>query len=161
MSTLDQKLNYLNNTKTAIKNALVAKGVSVSNSDTFRSYADKIEDIETGATIKKGTLTPDKITNTTITFPVETSKILGFCINGTMTSSSGTYNTFLICLLDSASNQFLYCVSHVIGGTEDDMALYLVPVSGDAYTLETTIGAYNQYTLPIHNPTSAWYIYME
>ena len=47
MSTAD-KLNYLNETKEAIKTALVEKGVSVLESDTFRSYADKIGEISSG-----------------------------------------------------------------------------------------------------------------
>lgn len=48
MGTIAEKLTYLNDTKTAIKNAVVAKGVSVSDTDTFRSYADKIGQIESG-----------------------------------------------------------------------------------------------------------------
>lgn len=47
-NTIYDKLEYLENTKEQIKQAIVAKGVSVSDSDTFRSYADKIEAIETG-----------------------------------------------------------------------------------------------------------------
>ena len=48
MGTIADKLTYLNATKTAIKSAIVNKGVSVADSDTFRSYADKIASIETG-----------------------------------------------------------------------------------------------------------------
>lgn len=48
MSTITDKLTYLQDTKTAIKNAIVNKGVSVSDSDTFRSYANKISSITTG-----------------------------------------------------------------------------------------------------------------
>ena len=48
MGTIAEKLTYLNDTKTAIKNAVVAKGVSVSDTDTFRSYADKIGQISGG-----------------------------------------------------------------------------------------------------------------
>lgn len=48
MGTIADKLSYLNDTKTAIKNAVVAKGVSVSDADTFRSYADKIGQISGG-----------------------------------------------------------------------------------------------------------------
>ena len=48
MGTVADKLLYLNGTKTAIKDAIVAKGVPVSDSDTFRSYADKIGQIEGG-----------------------------------------------------------------------------------------------------------------
>ena len=46
MGTINDKLTYLNETKTAIKNAIVAKGVSVSANDTFRSYANKIGNIQ-------------------------------------------------------------------------------------------------------------------
>ena len=49
MSTAD-KLSYLAQTKTAIKDAIVEKGVDVSSSDTFRSYAEKIRAIEGGGT---------------------------------------------------------------------------------------------------------------
>ena len=42
MGTTADKLNYLMGTKTAIKEALVAKGVNVGETDTFRSYASKI-----------------------------------------------------------------------------------------------------------------------
>ena len=47
MATAD-KLSYLSQTKTAIKDAIVEKGVAVSSSDTFRSYAEKIRAIEGG-----------------------------------------------------------------------------------------------------------------
>lgn len=42
------KLDYLINTKSAIKTAINNKGISVEDSDTFRSYADKINTIDTG-----------------------------------------------------------------------------------------------------------------
>lgn len=47
-NTIQDKLAYLEETKGLIKEAIIAKGVSVSDEDTFRSYADKIETIETG-----------------------------------------------------------------------------------------------------------------
>lgn len=47
MSILD-KLNHLNDTKDLIRQAIIAKGISVSESDTFRSYAEKIAAISTG-----------------------------------------------------------------------------------------------------------------
>ena len=46
--TIASKLSYLNDTKTAIKEALINKGVEVSDTDTFRSYADKISEISGG-----------------------------------------------------------------------------------------------------------------
>lgn len=45
MGTTADKLAYLNDTKTAIKNAIGAKGVAVPDGTTFRAYADKIADI--------------------------------------------------------------------------------------------------------------------
>ena len=48
MGTLADKLQYLKDTKDAIMNAIIEKGVEITSSDTFRSYADKIKDIVTG-----------------------------------------------------------------------------------------------------------------
>lgn len=48
MGTIADKLNYLNTTKTNIKNAIIEKGVEVSDNDTFRSYATKIGEISSG-----------------------------------------------------------------------------------------------------------------
>lgn len=41
-----EKLNYLLETKNQIKNAITEKGVSISDTDSFRSYASKIKQIE-------------------------------------------------------------------------------------------------------------------
>lgn len=65
-NTIQDKLAYLEQTKGLIKEAIVAKGVSVSESDTFRSYANKIEAIQSGG----GTVNlPDgtKFANSTFT----------------------------------------------------------------------------------------------
>ena len=40
------KLDYLQETKSLIKNALIEKGIAISDSDTFRSYADSIRNTE-------------------------------------------------------------------------------------------------------------------
>lgn len=48
MGTIAEKLTYLEGTKSAIKDAIIAKGVDVADTDTFRSYAEKIESIEAG-----------------------------------------------------------------------------------------------------------------
>ena len=45
MGTLADKLQYLKDTKDAIMNAIIEKGVAITSSDTFRSYADKIKGI--------------------------------------------------------------------------------------------------------------------
>ena len=48
MGTIADKLLYLQDTKSAIKNAIVAKGVTVPTGTPFRDYATKIGDITTG-----------------------------------------------------------------------------------------------------------------
>lgn len=65
MGTTAEKLTYLNDTKTAIKEAIVNKGVTVADTDTFRSYADKIGNIssevnnQTKTITENGTYTAD------------------------------------------------------------------------------------------------------
>lgn len=54
MGTITDKLNKLAETKSAIKTAIVNKGVSISDSDTFASYADKISSISGGSTPTEG-----------------------------------------------------------------------------------------------------------
>ena len=68
MGTITDKLNKLAETKSAIKTAIVNKGVAVSDSDTFASYADKINTIS-GAEDTYGfsdigfSTVPDRITD--------------------------------------------------------------------------------------------------
>lgn len=47
MGTTTEKLTYLQGTKDAIKNAIVAKGVAVPEGTTFRGYAEKVGKIKT------------------------------------------------------------------------------------------------------------------
>ena len=46
MGTIGDKLTYLEEAKTAIKNAIIEKGVEVSESIEFREYANKIKEIQ-------------------------------------------------------------------------------------------------------------------
>lgn len=62
MGTTADKLNKLLDTKAAIKAAIKGKGQSVSDSDTFASYANKIAAISV-------TATDDGSGNVTITIP--------------------------------------------------------------------------------------------
>ena len=72
MATSD-KLNYLIGTKNAIKEAIVEKGVEVSENDTFRSYAEKIKSIEAGG---GGNTTKVYATNYSSTNPKKDDKVL-------------------------------------------------------------------------------------
>lgn len=56
MGTITDKLNLLANTKESIKQSIIAKGVMINDSDTFASYASKIDAIpQEGAGIAAGT----------------------------------------------------------------------------------------------------------
>lgn len=48
MTSIGEILDYIKETKSLIKNAITSKGVTVSDSDTFRSYEQKIDNIPTG-----------------------------------------------------------------------------------------------------------------
>ena len=65
MGTTAEKLAYLADTKTAIKDAIVAKGVEVPDEATFRQYANLISGISTGLSdedLAKATATPEDVT---------------------------------------------------------------------------------------------------
>ena len=65
-NTIQDKLAYLEETKGLIKEAIIAKGGTVSDEDTFRSYADKIEAIQSGGSIA-GAPSGMKFVNSTFT----------------------------------------------------------------------------------------------
>ena len=102
MSTTAEKLIYLNETKTAIKEAIVAKGIDIEEGATFRSYADRIAEIETKTPLQEKTIditengsyeaTPDegyalgKVTaNVDIFVPTQQAKTAEFTENGEYT----------------------------------------------------------------------------
>lgn len=58
---LSEKLDYLSTTKNEIKQAIIDKGQIIEDTDTFRSYADKIEAIETGIDTSDATATASDI----------------------------------------------------------------------------------------------------
>lgn len=57
MGTIAEKMQKLLETKNAIKAAIIRKGQTVSESDTFASYADKISAIQTGTDTSDATMT--------------------------------------------------------------------------------------------------------
>lgn len=63
--TLALKLKYLKGTKTLIKDAIVSKGVDVSDTDTLRSYASKINDLSTGGETERVYLPAESSVDTT------------------------------------------------------------------------------------------------
>lgn len=109
MSNLSEKLDYINGTKAAIKSAIIIKGVEVTDSDTFRSYADKISDISTGVPINNqdktitsnGVYTADEgytgLGEVTVSVPQTELQTRTFVENGTYNAPDGiAYNEVTI-----------------------------------------------------------------
>lgn len=65
MSSIEDKLLYLQQTKSLIKDAIENKGQIISDTDTFRSYVDKINDINTGNGEVKLFKSLDELTSST------------------------------------------------------------------------------------------------
>lgn len=65
MSSITDKMNYLQDTKKQIKDAIIGKGVAVEEGDTFRSYAQKISQIQQEGTTDYNFLENKPIINLT------------------------------------------------------------------------------------------------
>lgn len=84
MATIAEQLTSLANTKTAIKDAIVAKGVSVADTDPFSSYAGKIEQISGGgAPATKFGVSIDNLLGNVDAEGVYSPPAEGFVFNGT------------------------------------------------------------------------------
>lgn len=79
-STIVEKLNYLEGTKTSIKNAIIAKGQTITENTTFREYAAKISNIETGVDVSDATASQNHIL-TGYTAYIASGKVSGSLAN--------------------------------------------------------------------------------
>lgn len=157
MGTIAEKLTYLEGTKSAIKDAIIAKGVEVTDADTFRSYAEKIESIEAGGSCESqskeinitdnGTrvVTPDEgylLDQVTVTTNVTTGKPV---IPNGISFAGSTWTTFDTDPYDwsqvySGTNMFKDCTNlqTLMGsGIENAYFLDLYSTFGNCRNLES------------------------
>lgn len=97
--SIENKLTYLEGTKTAIKDAIVAKGVAIDDNATFRSYATAISTIETGGgtAINNQTKTVEINQNgqTTVSYDEGYTGLESVVINTNVPTGSGSCNVGL------------------------------------------------------------------
>lgn len=86
-NTIDAQLQILEETKAQIKQALIDKKITISDNDSFRSYADKIDDYTSDATA-----TVDDIAENKVAY-VKGEKVVGnlWTVKNGATAPTGTF----------------------------------------------------------------------
>lgn len=176
MGTVADKLNKLLSTKDAIRSAIVAKGQSVSDSDTFASYADKISSIKiwdsesvvrcvTGTTAKPE-IRFSSIGNIFITFPDEipdaTSVISAYCKIKVPSIHDGCD---MICYQKDIENYDGYITIYNPGETAPAItSVEFAPSSHDINTIRgidrwfAACSKYSGETITVEDDSIIWYI---
>lgn len=158
--SIDNKLRYLNDTKQLIRQAIVNKGQSITDSTPFRDYVDKITDIQTGSDTSDATATTndilspetayvnnEKITGSILTEYEATSHSIGIAdINTTAIASAFTRDKKCLVVwkdtniytyvLDDKTNTYNLANSY----TESDFNI----TSADSYGYFLDISCYNE-----------------
>ena len=96
-TTIAEKLTRLRNTKQSIAESIVAKGIEVLDTDTFASYATKIDDIDTSGNIYDGVINPSTGRSDLEIFPSKNNDINVLPPLG--------YDGIAYCLVDKVTNE--------------------------------------------------------
>lgn len=129
---LQDNLNYLNDTKTLIKQAIIDKGQEVSEDDTFRSYANKIEAIETGVDTSDATATPNDLVYPKTAY-----------VNGTKIAGAITEKTEPLGVTPYKIRTSIEGVSDLVACNEDDIVLFTSPENLYVYKYDTVNKVFN------------------
>lgn len=140
MGSINDKLTYLKETKSKIKEAIVAKGVTVDEDATFRSYSNKIAEISTGETYTLPVATADVLGG------VKVGDNLSITDDGTLSVDSTLLDNYLPLsggtvtgdiLLSSNANLKSTSDSLIIGYDTDTGAQLELTKSGKKFALNT------------------------
>lgn len=141
-----KKLNYLLETKDLIKAAIEEKGQTVSDTDTFRSYAAKIQAIQAGGTSSDATFNFYGMSTSGLKYTyVESVTTMGDgkTFNSLVVSSIPSSVTAIAAIIDDGYDYTIGCEYDLISGWVYDYRIH----SGDKLQVPYT-GTLVSYTAP-------------
>lgn len=140
MGTIADKLAYLNDTKTAIKNAIVAKGVAVPDGSAFREYAAKISDIQDVASLPTQatkTITPGTTAQTAVPSGVYTTGTITVAGDANLVPENIAEGVSIFGVTGTHSGGREKAVVNITLESSTYVGVYVYTNNNEEYTVET------------------------